>query len=697
MIDFQTILDNITNPHAAKKTSLEWSQDFGVSEKDMNAFIKEKIALGELVLSKKGKVMHPHEFDLYKGSIFINSKGHGYVSVDGLEEDIFVSASYIGDAMHKDIVQVEANFDHGERFAKVVNIIERATTQMVGTCTLTKRGWEFFPVDVKLQKRYPITIDKHIKLKSLDMVIASITSYKPLKFKLKEVLGSSKTVGMDILALLIENKVPIEFSDKTKQEIKSINENIVTESNRTDYRSHYVVTIDGEDAKDLDDAISIQREADNFRLQVHIADVSYYVKEGSALDQDAYQRGTSVYAANTVVPMLPEVLSNGVCSLHPEVDRYTLTASMLITSSGQIEDIQIHPSMIHSKRRLSYTYVNACFEDETLLNEEDDDFKTFLKDALACSDVLNQRKALKGQLDFNTIESKFIMNDGKIVDVVARTSGRSERLIEDFMVAANEAVAYTLRTMQLPGLYRIHENPDPDKIESIAKLCALHGVTLKIHQSGVHQTSLQKALKAFEDSPMFPAISTLMLRSMKKAVYSDEPIGHFGLALHDYTHFTSPIRRYPDLVVHRMLRKYVFENKLDQKAYKNDLSLMRVIAAQASMTERRAVDAERAVEDMKKAEFMMNHIHDVYDGIISGITSFGFFVMLPNSIEGLVHMSTLHDDYYIFDQLNMRLVGERKRKVFSLGDEIKVSVTSANKDTRTIDFKYLKHGVKTHE
>jgi ribonuclease R len=502
---------------------------------------------------------------------------------------------------------------------------------------------------------------------------------------------------MDILALLIENKVPIEFSDKTKQEIKSINENIVYESNRTDYRSHYVVTIDGEDAKDLDDAISIQKEQDNFRLQVHIADVSYYVKEGSALDQDAYQRGTSVYAANTVTPMLPEVLSNGVCSLHPEVDRYTLTASMLITSSGQIEDIQIHPSMIHSKRRLSYTYVNACIEDETLLSEEDDDFKTFLKDALACSDALNQRKALKGQLDFNTIESKFIMNDGKIVDVVARTSGRSERLIEDFMVAANEAVAYTLRTMQLPGLYRIHENPDPDKIESIAKLCALHGVTLKIHQSGVHQTSLQKALKAFEDSPMFPAISTLMLRSMKKAVYSDEPIGHFGLALQDYTHFTSPIRRYPDLVVHRMLRKYVFENKLDQKAYKNDLNLMRVIAAQASMTERRAVDAERAVEDMKKAEFMMNHIHDVYDGIISGITSFGFFVMLPNSIEGLVHMSTLHDDYYIFDQLNMRLVGERRRKVFSLGDEIKVSVTSANKDTRTIDFKYLKHGVKTHE
>jgi ribonuclease R len=697
MIDFPTILDNISNPNTAKKTILEWSQDFGVSEKDMNAFIKEKVASGDIVLSKKGKVMHPHEFDLYKGSIFINSKGHGYVSVDGLDDDIFVSASYIEDAMHKDIVQVHANLDHGERFAKVVNIIERATTQMVGTLTLTKRGWEFFPVDVKLQKRYPITIDKSLKVKSLDMVVASITSYKPLKFKLKEVLGSSKTVGMDILAILIENKVPIDFSDKTKQEIKSINENIVIEPSRVDYRNHYVVTIDGEDAKDLDDAISIAREGENFRLQVHIADVSYYVREGTALDQDAYQRGTSVYAANTVTPMLPEILSNGVCSLHPEVDRYTLTASMLITPSGNIEDIQLHPSIIHSKRRLSYTYVNACVEDETLISEEDSNFKEFLKISLECSDALNKRKELKGQLDFNTIESKFIMNEGKIIDVVARSSGRSERLIEDFMVAANEAVAYTLRTMHLPGLYRIHENPDPDKIQSIAKLCALHGMTLKVHQTGVHQTSLQKALKAFEDSPMFPAISTLMLRSMKKAVYSDEPLGHFGLALQDYTHFTSPIRRYPDLVVHRMLRKYVFESKLDQKSYAKDSSQMKIIATQASFTERRAVDAERAVEDMKKAEFMMNHINDVFDGIISGITTFGFFVMLPNSIEGLVHMSTLHDDYYIFDQLNMRLIGERRKKVFSLGDEIKVSVTNANKDTRTIDFKYLKHGPKSHE
>lgn len=697
MIDFQTILDNITHPNAAKKTILEWAQDFNVPEKEMNTFIQERVKAGELVISKKGKVMDPHEFGLFKGPIFINSKGHGYVNVEGLEDDIFISASYIKDAMHKDIVQVQVAQDHGEKFAQVVQIIERATTTMVGTITLTKRGWEFFPVDVKLQRRYPISVSKQIKVKSLDMVIAKITSYKPLKFALSDVLGSSKTIGMDIMALLIEHKVPIDFSSATLEEMKSINETIVLEPGRVDYRDEYVVTIDGEDAKDLDDAISLKEEGNNIRLFVHIADVSYYVEENSAVDKDAFKRGTSVYAANTVTPMLPEVLSNGVCSLHPKVDRYTLTASMLITPKGNIEDIQVHPSLIHSKRRLSYTYVNACLDDETLLEEEDELYVHFLSLALRCSDALNQRKQRQGQLDFNTIESQFIMKEGQVIDVVARSSGRSQRLIEDFMVAANEAVAYTLKTMQLPGVYRVHEDPDPEKIASIAKLCALHGVTLKIQPTGIHQTAIQKALKAFEDSPMFPAISTLMLRSMKKAVYSDEPLGHFGLALKDYTHFTSPIRRYPDLVVHRMLRKYVFNASLKEKEYQADLKHMPVVASQASLTERRAVETERAVEDMKKAEFMMNHVHDTYEGIISGITSFGFFVMLPNSIEGLVHMSTMHDDYYIFDQMNMRLIGERKRKVFSLGDSVKISVTGANKDTRTVDFKYLKHGTQTYE
>lgn len=697
MIDFQTILDNITHPNAAKKTILEWAQDFNVSEKEMNTFIQERVKAGELVISKKGKVMDPHEFGLYKGPIFINSKGHGYVNVEGLDEDIFISASYIKDAMHKDIVQVQVAQDHGEKFAQVVQIIERATTTMVGTITLTKRGWEFFPVDVKLQRRYPISVSKQIKVKSLDMVIAKITSYKPLKFALSDVLGSSKTIGMDIMALLIEHKVPIDFSSATLEEMKSINETIVLEPGRVDYRDEYVVTIDGEDAKDLDDAISLKEEGNNIRLFVHIADVSYYVEENSAVDKDAFKRGTSVYAANTVTPMLPEVLSNGVCSLHPKVDRYTLTASMLITPKGTIEDIQLHPSLIHSKRRLSYTYVNACLDDETLLEEEDEMYVHFLSLALRCSDALNQRKQRQGQLDFNTIESQFIMKEGQVIDVVARSSGRSQRLIEDFMVAANEAVAYTLKTMQLPAVYRVHEDPDPEKIASIAKLCALHGVTLKIQPTGIHQTAIQKALKAFEESPMFPAISTLMLRSMKKAVYSAEPLGHFGLALKDYTHFTSPIRRYPDLVVHRILRKYVFNASLKEKEYQADLKHMPVVASQASLTERRAVEAERAVEDMKKAEFMMNHVHDTYEGIISGITSFGFFVMLPNSIEGLVHMSTMHDDYYIFDQMNMRLIGERKRKVFSLGDSVKISVTGANKDTRTVDFKYLKHGTQTYE
>lgn len=691
MIETQQIFDNIIDPQSAKKTIQEWALVFGVSEKEMSQTVNHLIDQGDLALSRKGKLVNPQDLGLYKGSIFINTKGHGYVSIEGNEEDTFISASYIKDAMHRDIVQIQVKVDHGEKFTSVVRVIERHTTTMVGTITLTKRGWEFFPLDVKLQKRYPIIIPKNIKVKSLDMIIARINSYQPLKFTAETVLGSSKKVGMDILGLLIEHKVPIDFSTQTLKDVELVKENVPFEAGREDYRNHFVVTIDGEDAKDLDDAISLQDDPKGIRLQVHIADVSYYVVENTALDKDAYTRGTSVYAANTVVPMLPEVLSNGVCSLHPDVDRYTLTASLLITSQGQIEDIQIHPSMIHSKRRLSYTYVNACLSDETLLKEESQEYKDFLALAIKCSDALNQRKRRMGQLDFNTIESKFIMNDGEVVDIVARQGGRSERLIEDFMVAANEAVAYTLKTMQLPALYRVHEDPDPERIETIAKLAAAHGVTLKISKTGVHQTALQKILTAFDDSPLFSSISTLMLRSMKKAIYSEQPLGHYGLALDDYTHFTSPIRRYPDLVVHRMLRKYVFSNKLDEKMFQDDLKAMPKIATQCSLTERRAVEAQRAVEDMKKAEYMIKHVGDVFDGIISGVTTFGFFVMIPNSVEGLIHMSTLHDDYYVFDHVNMRLIGERRRKSFSLGDEVVVSVTGANKDTRTIDFKYLKH------
>lgn len=697
MIDFQTILSNISDKNALKKTILEWANEFNVSEKSMQAFLQEYIESGDVVLSKKGKVMHPHEFNIFKGAIAINSRGHGYVNVDGLDQDIFVSASYLNTAMHKDIVAVSITEDHGHKHAKVIKIIERATTQMVGTVTHTKRGWDFFPVDVKLTLRYPIEMTPHVQVKTLDMVIAEVVSYQPLRFKVKEVLGSSKKIGMDIIAILVEHKINIDFADKTMQEAKNIAQSISEESGRTDYRGTYVVTIDGEDAKDLDDAISIEKIGDGFKLHVHIADVSYYVKEESALDKDAYKRGTSVYAANTVVPMLPEALSNGICSLHPDVDRFTITASLMISAQGQISDIHIHPSIIRSQRRLTYNFVNACIEDEAYLLEEDAQFVTFLKTALACSDVLSERKQRSGQLDFNTLESKFVMQEGKVVEIVARSTGRSEKLIEDFMVAANEAVAYTLRTMQLPGLYRVHEEPDPDKIESIANLCAMHGVTLKVHQSGVHQTSLQKVLKAFEDSPLFLAISTLMLRSMKKAIYSAEPKGHYGLALADYTHFTSPIRRYPDLVVHRMLRKYLFEKEWSQKTYKHDLKMMELIAMQASITERKAMEAERAVEDMKKAEYMMSHLNEVYDGVISGITSFGFFVALPNSIEGLVHMSTLNDDYYTFDHTHMRLVGERKRKTYALGDALKVCVVAANKDTRTIDFKVLKHGKQRNE
>lgn len=697
MIDFQTILDNINDKNAQKKTILEWANEFHISEKSMQTFMQEHIDNGDVMLSKKGKVMHPHEFNVFKGVISINSRGHGYVHVEGLENDIFVSASYLSTAMHKDIVAVNLVEDHGHKHARVIKIIERATTQMVGTITQSKRGWDFFPVDVKMTLRYPIEVTSNIQVKTLDMVIAQIVSYQPLKFKVIEVLGSSKQIGMDIIAILVEHKINLEFSANTLVEAKQIVQTVNVESGRVDYRNAYVVTIDGEDAKDLDDAISIEKVGDEFRLHVHIADVSYYVKEGSALDSDAYKRGTSVYAANTVVPMLPVELSNGICSLHPDVDRFTITASLLISAQGQINDIQIHPSIIRSQRRLTYSFVNACIEDEAFLLEEDEQFNQFLRNALACSDALSYRKQRSGQLDFNTLESKFIMQEGKVVEVVARKTGRSEKIIEDFMVAANEAVAFTLRTMQLPGLYRVHEDPDPEKIEAIANLCAMHGVTLKVHQSGVHQTTLQKVLKAFEETPMFLAISTLMLRSMKKAVYSAQPKGHYGLALLDYTHFTSPIRRYPDLVVHRMLRKYIFEKAWSQQDYKQDFKNMELIAMQASITERKAMEAERAVEDMKKAEYMMNHLNEVFEGVISGITSFGFFVALPNSVEGLVHMSTLHDDYYTFDHTHMRLVGERKRKVYALGDTVKVCVVAANKDTRTIDFKVLKHGKLRHE
>lgn len=523
-------------------------------------------------------------------------------------------------------------------------------------------------------------------------VVVEIKVYKPkLKGDIVKVIGHVNDPDIDILSVVHSYDVDIEFPKSVFDEVATIGDTIDESDlkNRVDLRNEVIVTIDGDDAKDLDDAISLKKlDNGHYQLGVHIADVSFYVTEGSELDKEAIHRGTSIYLVDRVIPMLPHKLSNGICSLNPNVDRYTISCIMEINRDGKVVDHQIIPSVIHSSYRMTYNNVNKILDGDFSLQQK---YKPvvpmfFMMEELAA--LLRKARDEKGSIDFDVNEGKIIVDKkGKPIDVILRQRGTSDKIIEEFMLIANQTVAEHFKWLDVPFIYRVHEYPKEKKLTQFQTIIKPLGYTIKGSLDHIYPKELSKIIEMSQGTQEHTIISTLLLRCMQKARYDEDCLGHYGLAFDYYTHFTSPIRRYPDLLVHRLIRNYLFENKFDKANH--FASVIPSLAEQSSQRERQAIDIEREVDDMKMAEYMSYHIGEEYEGIISSVTGFGFFVELPNTIEGLVHITDLTDDYYIYDEKTLMLIGERTKKQYKISDKVKVRVARCNKEEKTIDFELV--------
>ena len=658
------------------KLNLQSSQEI----EDFMRVIRECENEYEITYTKKNKLVLVDQSEFVRGTLIINPKGFGFV--DHPKGSLYIANHQFNGAMHDDEVLVKPKV-YADLSAEgvIIKVVKHNTKQLVGT-------WKKNRIQVN-----DIRIYHKIELVESDMshcvfgsqLLLDIVSYgDTLKVKLNKVLGHVNDPGMDILTLLHNHQIPMTFSDKLMEEVDQLPTKVILDPSekRVDYRDRQVITIDGEDAKDFDDAISIKKLDDGFQLDVHIADVSYYVREHTELDKEARRRGTSVYVIDRVVPMLPHAISNGLCSLVEGEDRLTLTCSMKINQMGEIETYDIHPSIIRSTKRMTYTNVNRMIKkDKSALNRFEELIQ-MVEDMHLCAKTIRQRRRNDGSIDFVSFESKFTLNSrGEITKIEGRVQGEAEMIIEDFMICANQAVAAHLRWLEIPALYRVHEAPDKKRFAEFSRIALFWGV--KVKHEHLTPKVIQKLISRFEGKDEFLIVNDLLLRSMSKAKYDKECSGHFGLALEDYCHFTSPIRRYPDLIVHRMLRKHVFTQHHNELV--NDELLVEQLGFECSNSEQRAVESERDVESMKKAEYMMNHIGERFDGIISSVNKFGFFVRLPNTVEGLVHVSNL-PGYFEFDADRYTLVKRGSNIKYKLGQKVRVKLKSADKIKQTIDF-----------
>jgi ribonuclease R len=687
------IIDLLESREVSPMTIVEWAEYLGMTEEEKYVELQQTLNKLEddvvLVRSKKERYLLAEDAGVKKGVLSINPKGFGFVSVEE-GDDVYIPMDGIETAMSGDEVVVRVfQRQNGTSDGEIIRILKRNTFQILGTIRFIKKKLTFVAQDVRLgfvRFVYP----PKLKLVEGHVVLAKILKYeRPMLVEGVEILGHINDPGVDILAVLMEYDIFPKFPQEALDMANAISKEVVIEEGRLDLTDKLTITIDGEDAKDLDDAITIEKVGDKYRLGVHIADVSYYVKENSPLDHEAFNRGTSVYVVDRVVPMLPHILSNGICSLNPNEKRYALSCIMDVESNGEVSDYQLTASVIESDYRMTYTDVNKMIHGDEETKGKFPALIEMVDLMFDCSTRIRTRREAMGAIDFEMEEAKILVDEqGHISQILKRERFEAEKLIEDFMVCANEIVAKHTKWSQVPSLYRIHEVPSKKKMQAYAKIVGLLGYKMKGSMDAVKPLALRKILEHFEGHDEFPVVSRMMLRSMQKAKYDPTPIGHFGLGLEDYTHFTSPIRRYPDLVVHRMLRKYVF-GAPDIAKMAVDEERLKEIAEQSSFKERNAVDAEREIENMKKAEYMEEHIGMIADGVISGVTKFGFFVELENTIEGLVHIQSLEDDYYEFDAASMRLTGKNTRKEFRLGQKVRIKVKAANKAQRTVDFTYL--------
>ena len=653
------------------------------------------IAEGKIGISKKGKYGKAEEFAL-AGTFSGHAKGFGFVTIEGREQDVFIPADKTKGAMDGDKVQIVIEGEARGKRAEgtVLRILEHANKTVIGFYQKNKNFGFVLPDNQKLGQDIFIPQGKDMGAVTGHKVIVRITDFGDDRKKpegvITEILGHVNDPGVDILSIIKAYGLPEGFPDEVMVQVAGIPDEVEEEEkkNRLDLRHLQTVTIDGEDAKDLDDAISISKENDDhYTLGVHIADVSHYVTENSPLDKEALKRGTSVYLVDRVIPMLPHKLSNGICSLNAGTDRLALSCLMEIDGKGYVIGHRIAETLIQVDRRMTYTAGNAIVTDrDPDVMEEYRDFVPMFDLMKELADILRERRKKRGSIDFDFPESKIILDEkGRPVDIKPYERNAATKIIEDFMLMANETIAEDYFWQELPFLYRTHDYPDPEKMKRLGTFINNFGYTIRTQNGEVHPKELQKLLDKIEGTPEEALISRLTLRSMKQAKYTTVCTGHFGLAANYYTHFTSRIRRYPDLQIHRIIKENLRRGLSDRRFAHYD-SILPEVAVQCSSMERRADEAERETDKLKKCEYMSKRIGKEYDGVISGVTSWGLYVELPNTVEGLIRVNDLTGDYFVFDEEHMELVGEMTRKSYKLGQKIRVQVADTDKLTRTIDF-----------
>lgn len=658
---------------------------------------------GKLVVTKRGKVMLPdgtasdgaNQSDYIEGLFESNQRGFGFVRVEG-EEDIFIPESFVHGAMHTDKVRVKitGSAKGGQRReGEIIKIIERGTNEIVGIYRKSKSFGFVIPDNMRFTKDIYVPEERSKGAVTGHKVVVKITDFggkgKKPEGIITEIIGHINDPGTDILSVVKAFGIPMEYPKDVLRQVENMPDEVpeADKAGRLDLRSWQMVTIDGEDAKDLDDAVSITKKDGIYTLGVHIADVSNYVTEGSPLDEEALKRGTSVYLVDRVIPMLPHKLSNGLCSLNAGVDRLALSCIMDIDEKGKVIGHKIAETVINIDRRMSYTAVKKILadKDEETIKEYEELVPSFkLMEELA--GILRERRAQRGSIDFDFPESKIYLDEkGVPVDIKPYERNVATRIIEDFMLIANETVAEDYFWQELPFVYRTHDNPDPEKMIKLGMFISNFGYGIKASGSQIHPKEIQKLLGRIEGTPEETLISRLTLRSMKQAKYATVSTGHFGLAANYYCHFTSPIRRYPDLQIHRIIKENLC-GKLNDKRIAHYENILPGVADEASRLERRAEEAERDTDKMKKVQYMSKHIGEEFEGVISGITQYGMYIELPNTVEGMVHISNMRDDYYRYDEEHYEMVGERTGKRYKLGQTVMICVEDTDKLARTIDF-----------
>ena len=695
----------INDPYYQPMKQREIGYLMQVAPEDRDEFVEilnELVEEGSIEVSKRGKYMPP-SVKTVKGTFSCTSKGFGFVTVEGEDDDYYIHEKNMNGAFHEDTVLMQVLDDHptsGRRKeGKIVKILERGIKTVVGTLQKNQNFGFVIPDNLRFDSDIFVSKSQCKNLTSGFKVMVEITDYGDVRRspegKIIEVLGHKDDPRVDILSIVKAYGIPTQFEDDVKQQVDTIPSEIKASDHkdRMDIRDWPMVTIDGEDAKDLDDAITLSRKGKNYLLGVHIADVSEYVTEYSPLDKEALKRGTSVYLVDRVIPMLPHTLSNGMCSLNAGEDRLALSCIMTVDPSGDVIAHEIAETVIHVDRRMSYTSVKKILTDHD--EAETSEYKELVpmfERMQELSGILRARRKKRGSIDFDFPETKMILDEqGRPVDIKPYDRNVATKIIEDFMLLANETVAEDYYWQELPFVYRTHEAPDEEKIRTLATFINNFGYSMHIGANEIRPKEIQKLLSKVEDTPEEAMISRLALRSMKQAKYTAENDGHFGLAANYYTHFTSPIRRYPDLQIHRIIKDNL-RGRMNESKIEHYQSILPEVAKRSSEMERRADEAERETIKLKKVEYMQAHIGEIFEGVISGITKWGMYVELPNTIEGLVHVTNMTDDHYEYDEARYEMIGMHTRKVYKLGEKIMIKVLDADRLMRTIDFKIASKG-----